>query len=107
MIGAYREDGFYLFPTSAHLRTGEVRVKTANGSAFGIFDFPDQRGPPFLGTIQNPDPLPNALPDRRVLQAFLKATTAGFPILDSFPQGVVSEPKGVNSEGFGREDGSR
>jgi hypothetical protein len=42
--------------------------------------------PDWLSTLQNPDPLPGALPDLRALQEFMKAGTTGFPIPTSLPR---------------------
>jgi hypothetical protein len=87
MYGPYREDGFYLFPFSAHLRIAQLQLDlAANRSGLPVIDFPSQAEPDWLRTLQNPDPLPGALPTLRKLQQFIKAGTSGFPIPTSLPQ---------------------
>jgi len=47
--------------------------------------------PQVLKNLQNPDPQPNALPDLRALQRFIKRETVGFPIPDSLPQAAYAK----------------
>jgi hypothetical protein len=85
MFGPYREEGFYLFPTSAYLRPGQIQLDFAvNRSGLPVIEFPIPP-PEWLKTLQNPDPEPNALPTLKMLQAFIKRRTSGFPIPDSLP----------------------
>ena len=86
MYGPYREDGFYLFPLSAYLRVAQLQADlTANRSGLPLLEFPYPNGPDWLKTMQNPDALPNALPNLRALQQFIKRETSGFPIPTSLP----------------------
>ena len=86
MYGSDREDGFYLLPLSAYLRTAQLQADfAANRSALPIIEFPS-RWPEWLRTPQDPDPPPNALPDLRTLQRLIRRETAGFPAIDSLPQ---------------------
>jgi hypothetical protein len=86
MFGPYREDGFYLFPTAAYLRVGQIQADfAANRSGLPILEFPIESVPARLKNLQNPDPEPNALPSLKMVQAFIKRKTSGFPIPDSLP----------------------
>jgi hypothetical protein len=86
MFGPYREDGFYLFPTAAYLRVGQIRADFAlSRSGLPILEFPTESVPAWLKELQNSDPEPNALPSLKMLQAFIKRKTSGFPIPDSLP----------------------
>jgi len=92
MYGPYREDGFYLFPTSAYLRVAQLQADfAANRSDLPLLELPAQLGPKWLRTLQNPDPVPNALPNLKALQAFIKRRTSGFPIPDSLPQAALAK----------------
>jgi hypothetical protein len=87
MYGPYREDGFYLFPLGAYLRVGQMQADlAANRSALPLFEFPDPNAPDWLKSLQNPDPLPGALPNLGALQRFIRRNTSGFPIPTSLPQ---------------------
>jgi hypothetical protein len=87
MYGPNREDGFYLFPLSAYLRVAQLQADlAANRLSLPVLELPTQSGPPWLRTMQNPDPLPGALPSLRALQKFIKECTSGFPIPTSLPQ---------------------
>ena len=97
MFGPYREDGLYLLPASAQLRTGQLQADFAiNRSAFPVaeFPFPTELLPDWLRKIQNPDPVRGALPKLEALQNFLRKRTADFPIPASLPQ--TAEPKPSN-----------
>ena len=88
MFGPYREDGFYLIPTSAYLRPGQIQADFAvNRSGLPVMEFPAQAEwvPGWLKEFQNPDPEPGALPTLKMLQAFIKRRTSGFPIPDALP----------------------
>jgi hypothetical protein len=93
MYGPNREDGFYLFPLTAYLRVAQLQADlAANRLSLPVLELPTQSGPPWLRTMQNPDPLPGALPSLRALQKFIKECTSGFPIPTSLPQ-VVPEAR--------------
>jgi hypothetical protein len=93
MYGPYREDGFYLFPFSAYLRIAQLQTDFAtNRLSLPLLDFPHPRAPEWLKTLQNPDPLPGALPNLRALQDFIRSRTSGFPIPTSLPQVTPEKP---------------
>jgi hypothetical protein len=56
--------------------------------------------------MQNPDPLPGALPDLRALQEFIKRKTSGFPIPTSLPQ-VAPEARRPAAEPSPQPDEAR
>ena len=86
MFGPYREDGFYLFPLCAYLRVAQLQADFAtNRMSLPVVELPYRGGPDWLRTLQNPDPVPGALPDLSVLQEFIKRATSGFPIPSSLP----------------------
>ena len=87
MYGRYREDGLYLFPTGAFLKVAQLQADFAvNRLGLPVLELPSSSMPDWLSTLQNPDPLPGALPDLRALQEFMKAGTTGFPIPTSLPR---------------------
>jgi hypothetical protein len=87
MYGPYREDGFYLFPLSAYLRVAQLQADlAANRLSLPVLELPTDVGPDWLKTMQDPDPLPGALPKLRALQDFIRRNTSGFPIPTSLPQ---------------------
>jgi hypothetical protein len=89
MYGPYREDGFYLLPLGAYFRVAQVQADlAANRSGLPLLEFPDPVRPDWLKTMQNPDPLPGALPNLRALQNIIKTRTSGFPVPTSLPQAV-------------------
>ena len=107
MFGPYREDGFYLFPLSAYLRVAQLQADfAANRYGLPVMELPAQVGPNWLRTLQNPDPLPGALPNLRALQQFLRRTTSGFPIPTSLPQ-VAPEARRPTPEGSPQPDEAR
>jgi hypothetical protein len=80
MYGAYREDGFYLFPTAAFLRIAQLQVDlAANRSGLPVLELPFRGGPNWLRTLPNPDPLPGARPNLKALQEFITRQTSAFP----------------------------
>jgi hypothetical protein len=86
MFGPYREDGFYLFPTVAQIRIAQIQVDfAANRSGLPVLELPTQDVPDWLRTMQNPDPLPGAVPNIRALQDKIRRVTSGFPIPTSLP----------------------
>ena len=107
MFGPYREDGFYLFALSAYLRVAQLQADfAANRYGLPVMELPAQVGPNWLRTLQNPDPLPGALPNLRALQQFLRRTTSGFPIPTSLPQ-VAPEARRPTPEGSPQPDEAR
>jgi len=93
IYGQYREDGFYLFPTAAFLRTAQLQVDfAAKRSAFPVLELPSDIVPRWLRTLQNPDPEPQVLPNARALQAFIRRNTAGFPPPDPLPAAALPKP---------------
>ena len=98
MYGPFREDGFYLFPAGIQLRTAQIQADfAASRSGFPVLEFPTEQVPRWLKELQNSDPEPNALPTVKVLQAFIKRKTSGFPIPASLPspEAKTSTPEPV------------
>ena len=107
MYGPYREDGFYLFPLSAFLRVAQLQTDlAANRSSLPLLELPTDVGPAWLMSMQNPDPLPGALPTLRALQALIKSCTSGFPIPTSLPQ-VSPEARRPAAEPLPQPDDAR
>jgi hypothetical protein len=107
IYGPYREDGFYLFPLGAYLRVAQLQADfAANRSGLPLLELPYNLGPDWLKTVQNPDPLPSALPNLRALQELIKRKTSGFPIPTSLPQ-VVPEARRPTPEPAAQPDEAR
>jgi len=107
MYGPYREDSLYLFPLSAYFRTAQVQLDlAANRSGLPLFEMPYPHGPDWLKALQNPDPLPGALPNITALQNLMKAKTSGFPIPSSLPAPVI-EAKRPAPEPSAQPDAAR
>ena len=90
MYGPYREDGLYLFPLGAYLRTAQIQMDLAtNRSGLPVLELPAE-WPDWLRTVQSPEPIPGALPNLRTLQDFIKRKTSGFPVPTSVPAAEAS-----------------
>jgi hypothetical protein len=85
-----------LFPFSALLRTGQFQADfAANRSSLPVLELPALGVlPDWLRNSQSPDPLPNAQPDPKALERFIKRNTSGFPVLDLSPAASVPKPQG-------------
>jgi hypothetical protein len=80
--GPYREDGFYLFPFSAIVRSGQIQADFAmNRTAYPVLDFPAYEAPGWLSNVQSPDAAPGARPDPAALARIIRRSTAGFPVV--------------------------
>lgn len=86
MYGPNREDGFYLVPGGAMLRKGQIRVElNANGAGWILLELPSTVASAAAKRFPNPDPAPNAKPDLKTLQAFVRRKFPGFPVPQSLP----------------------
>jgi len=86
MYGPNREDGFYLVPGGAMLRKGQLRVElSANGAGWNLLELPSGVASAAAKRFPHPDPAPNAKPDLKALQAFIRRKFPGFPVPQSLP----------------------
>ena len=86
MYGPNREDGFYLVPGGAMLRKGLLRVElSANNAGWTLLELPSNVASAAAKHFPNPDPAPNAKPDLKALQAFIRRKFPGFPVPQSLP----------------------
>jgi len=89
VFGRNREDGFYLVPTGALLREGQLLVDfSANRSANNFLQLPSTVATEAAKKntmFQSADPPANARPDLKALQKFLQRKFPGFPVPDSLP----------------------
>jgi hypothetical protein len=86
MYGPHREDGFYLVPGSAMLRSGQMRVElSANGAGWTLLELPSAVATAAANRFPNPDPAPNAKPTLKALQAFIRRKFSGFPVPVTLP----------------------
>ena len=84
MYGPYREDGFYLVPTGALLRDGELVLDmSANRTDWVIDEFPDETAS--AKPQRDPDPVPGAKPDLKTLQTLIRRRFTGFPVPLALP----------------------
>jgi hypothetical protein len=84
MYGPYREDGFYLIPTGAMFRDGQLLVDlTANRTGWVMLQLPSRVAKP--ERFPNPDPAPGAKPDLKTLQDLIRRTFTGFPVPLALP----------------------
>jgi hypothetical protein len=86
MYGPYREDGFYLVPTGAMLRNGQIIMDmSANRSGWVILELPSKVASAKPEKYPNPDPAPGVKPDLKALQALVQRKFTGFPVPQSVP----------------------
>jgi hypothetical protein len=86
IYGPNREDGFYLMPGGAMLRKGQLRAElSANGAGWILLELPSTVASADAKRFPNLDPAPNAKPDLKVLQAFIRRKFPGFPVPASLP----------------------
>jgi hypothetical protein len=89
VFGSHREDGFYLVPTGALLRDGQIWMDfSGSRPASLMLGLPSNvvvdaanKNPMY----KNPDAAPNAKPDLRTLQDFIRRKFPGFPVPTSIP----------------------
>ena len=86
MFGANREDGFYLVPMGAMMRSGQILIDlTANRTAWVMLELPSTVATANSEKYPNLDPAPNAKPDLKALQALVRRKFPGFPAPQSVP----------------------
>ncbi len=87
VYGRYREDGFYLLPMGMLLRDGQIIMDlAANRTGWVVLQLPSNGAKASrAATFPNTDPAPNAKPDLKALQAFVRKHFPGFPVPTSVP----------------------
>jgi hypothetical protein len=87
----YREDGFYLFPTTAVFRIGQVQADFAvNRVAKPVLELPiEHHLHDRVSRFQNVDPRPDVLPHLGTLQALIRRKTSGIPVPVSLPEAAA------------------
>jgi hypothetical protein len=81
--GAYRQDGFYLVPTGALLRDGQIIMDLSAGATeLVLLELPLSRASSQdeKDRILSGDPAPGAKPNLKVLQDFISRDFPGFPV---------------------------
>jgi hypothetical protein len=84
--GAYRQDGFYLIPSGALMRDGQLIMDMTTGATeWVLLELPST-----IASVQDEkekvlsgDPAPGAKPDLKVLQDFIRREFPGFPVPDA------------------------
>jgi len=80
VLGRYREDGFYLAPAGAMMRSGSLLIDFAiNRTGFHLYELPG-RPPSFVETDPNPDPARGAKPSPQALRTMIEREYPGFPL---------------------------
>ena len=86
IFGPYREDAFYLFPTGALFRIGQLQVDLgARRTGVPALEMPPQWIPKHVRSFPRDEPPPSAIPNLRALQNLIRRKTAGFAIPDALP----------------------
>jgi hypothetical protein len=86
VFGPNRDDGFYLVPGGAMLRKGQLVLDlSANFSGWVQMNFPANVAESDPKHFPNLDPVPNAKPDLKTLQAIIQRKFTGFPVPQSLP----------------------
>lgn len=86
IFGPNREDGFYLFPTAAIFRDGQLQVElSGTNPIIRIVQLPIKDPPERVMKFPHEDPRAGAKPNLRALQAFMAKKTSGFPIPNALP----------------------
>ena len=84
-FGPYRQDGYYLIPTGALMREGQLIMDlTAGRTEWALVDLPSSVYVSQQGKIFTGDPPPGARPELKTLQDFIRREFPGFPV----PQAV-------------------
>jgi hypothetical protein len=91
--GPYRENGFYLYPFSAIMRVGQIQADFTHRLSHPVLDLPAYQIPDWLKGIQSPDPEPDAWPDPKALDLFIKRNTPGWPPINTVPEVAVPKPQ--------------
>ncbi|HWK86432.1 MAG TPA: hypothetical protein VNQ34_02890 [Xanthobacteraceae bacterium] len=85
VLGAYREDSFYLAPAGLMKGEGEVVADfAANRTGFRLYHLPGTP-PDFIEADRRPMPAPGARPEPKALKAILEREYAGFRLPDGLP----------------------
>jgi hypothetical protein len=80
-FGPYRQDGFYLVPTGAMVREGQLIMDlTAGRTEWALVDFPSSVAASQQGKFLSGDPAPGAKPELKTLQDFIRREFPGFPV---------------------------
>jgi hypothetical protein len=80
VLGAHREDSFWLAPASAMARKGHLRLDfAANREGFGVYELPGDP-PDFIARDPKPLPARTAKPDLKAVRAMLEREYPGFPV---------------------------
>jgi hypothetical protein len=80
VVGAYREDSFYLAPAQLMKGEGEVVADfAANRSGFRLYDLPGEP-PDFIEADRHGKPAHGAKPDPKALKAMLEREYSGFKL---------------------------
>ena len=80
-FGPYRQDGFFLFPTGALLRDGQIIMDLTTGaSEWVMVDLPSAVAAKRQGIFSNPDAAQGAKPNLKTLQDFVRREYPGFPV---------------------------
>lgn len=85
VLGAYREDSFYLAPAGLMKGEGEVVADfAANRTGFRLYALPGTP-PDFIEADRRPMPAPGARPEPKALKAMLEREYAGFRLPEGLP----------------------
>lgn len=86
IYGPHREDGFYLFPTAAIFRDGQLQVELSGSNpVMRIVQLPIKDPPERVSKFPRENARPGAKPDLRALQMFISKKTSGFPMPSAVP----------------------
>jgi hypothetical protein len=86
IYGPNREDGFYLFPTAAAFRDGQLQLELSGSNPIiRIVQLPINDPPERVAKFPREDARPGAKPELRALQTFLAKKTSGFPMPRAVP----------------------
>jgi hypothetical protein len=80
VLGAHREDSFWLAPAGAMARKGHLRLDFAiNREGFGVYELPGDP-PDFVARDPRPLPARSSKPDLKAVRAMLEREYPGFPV---------------------------
>jgi hypothetical protein len=80
-FGPYRQDGFYLFPSGAMTREGQIIMDLTSGaSEMVMMELPSTVVAGWQGKILSGDPAPGAKPQLKALQDLIRREFPGFPV---------------------------
>lgn len=85
VLGAYREDSFYLAPAGLMKGEGDVVADFAvNRTGFRLYSLPGSP-PDFIEADRHPVPAPGAKPEPKALKIILEREYSGFRLPDGLP----------------------